>query len=296
MRYSLYLLLVFSLLFASCNEKAVVSENNVDTTSYTFTDDAGRNVLMPRSPHRIVSLTPSITELLYAFTDTNRIVGRSVWCDYPESVKKLPALNTYPLDIEAVVRLKPDVVFVKKGMIAVQELEKLERLNISVVVLTFDLLTEIESGTRKLVEITQGDTVKMNTWFDQWLIPADTTAPASNNTQTCIVVTSVTPIYVFGKKTYVSELIERIGGKNFIYDTDSPYPVVDVEYVLKANPDVYIFSSAEQQALFFEAYPILKKTKGYKEQKMFYIGDSVLSRPGIRLPQLYQSIKSILHK
>ncbi len=296
MRYSLYLFLVFSLLFTACKEKTVVIENNPDTASYTFVDDAGRNVVIPSSPHRIVSLTPSITELLYAFTDTNRIVGRSVWCDYPESVKKLPALNTYPLDIEAVVRLKPDVVFAKKGMISIQELEKLERLNISVVVLKFDLITEIESSTRKLVQITQGDTVKMNAWFDQWLVPADTIVSASNAVQTCIVVTSVSPIYVFGKKTYVSDLIVQAGGKNFIYDTDSPYPVVDVEYVLKSNPDIYIFSSAEQQTLFFEAYPVLKKTKAYKAQKLFYIGDSVLSRPGIRLPQLYQSIKSILHK
>ncbi|MGN6645202.1 MAG: ABC transporter substrate-binding protein [Cytophaga sp.] len=271
-----------------------MAENNADTTSYTFTDDAGRNVVIPRNLHRIVSLTPSITELLYAFTDTNRIAGRSVWCDYPESVKKLPALNTYPLDIEAVARLKPDVVFAKKGMISIQELEKLERVNISVVVLKFDLITEIESSTRKLVQITHGDTLKMNAWFDKWLAPVDTTA--SDSVQTCIVVTSVSPIYVFGKKTYVSELIERAGGKNFIYDTDSSYPVVDVEYVLKTNPDVYIFNSTEQQTLFFEAYPVLKKTKAYKEQKIFYIGDSVLSRPGIRLPQLYQSIKSILHK
>jgi iron complex transport system substrate-binding protein len=222
------------------------------------------------------------------------IAGRSVWCDYPVSVKKLPALNTYPLDIEGVAGLKPDVVFVKKGMISVQELEKLERLKIPVVVLKFDLINEIEASTRKLVQITHGDTIKMDTWLDQWLAPAYKTV--SDSVQTCVVVTSVSPIYVFGKQTYVSELIERAGGKNFIYDTNSPYPVVDVEYILKADPDIYIFSSAGQQALFFETYPVLKRTKAYKAQKIFYIVDSVLSRPGIRLPQLYQSIKSILHK
>jgi hypothetical protein len=50
MRYSLYLFLVFSLLFTSCKEKTVVTENNADTTSYTSVDDAGRNVVIPSSP------------------------------------------------------------------------------------------------------------------------------------------------------------------------------------------------------------------------------------------------------
>lgn len=291
MRYSLYLLILFSLLFQSCNTEPV-SDTLLQTTN--IVDDLGRKVIIPSDPKRIVSITPSITELLYTFTDTSKIVGRSIWCDYPVSVKKVAAVNSYPLDIEGITLLQPDIVFAKKGMISLQEIEKLEKLHIPVVVLSFDLLSEIESNVRKLVRYTNGDTLKMNDWFTQLSLAKDT--GTLGNTKKCMIVASVSPIYIFGNKTYVSELIELSGGSNIVENTEAAYPTVDVEYVLKSNPQVYIFTSPEQQNLFFDSYPILKKTQGYKNNKLFHIDDSVLSRPGIRLPLLNQTIKSILSK
>jgi len=183
-------------------------------------------------------------------------------------------------------------VFTKKGMISLQEIEKLDKLKIPVVVLSFDLLSEIDTNVKKLVAYTNGDTSKMNAWFNQLSFSADTSA--SEKRKRCMIVASISPIYIFGNKTYVSELAELAGGVNIIEDTEAAYPAVDVEYVLKSNPEVYIFTSLEQQNLFFESYPILKKTDGYKNKKLFHIDDSVLSRPGVRLPVLNQTIKSIL--
>jgi len=291
MRYSLYLLILFSLLFQfSCSQP--VTENHVFTT--TIIDDLGRKVIIPVKPQRIVSITPSITELLYTFTDTSKIVGRSVWCDYPAAVKKVSAVNSYPLDIESITLLQPDIVFAKTGMISIQEIEKLEKLSIAVVVLKFDLLNEIQQNVRKLVSYTHGDSLKMEEWFKQFSLSPDTLS--YTKTKRCIVVTSISPIYVFGENTYVSELLKLSGGVNIVQDTKTAYPSVDIEYVLRSNPEVYIFTSLEQQNLFFESYPLLKKTDGYKNKQTYHIDDSVLSRPGVRLPQLNQSIKSILLK
>lgn len=291
MRYSLYVLILLFLLFQSCNTQSI-PDNTVTTTS--IIDDMGRTVIIPKEPKRIVSLTPSITELLYTFTDTTKIKGRSIWCDYPESVKKVVALNSYPLDVEGLTRIQPDVVFAKTGMISIQEIEKLEKLSIPVVVLKFDLLNDIEKNVRKLVSYTHGDSLKMEAWFNQWVIFSDTNM--HKVTKRCLTVTSISPIYVYGGNTFVSELLKSAGGLNVIEDTKTAYPSVDVEYVLKSNPEVYIFTSLKQQQLFFESYPVLKKTDGYKNKQLFHIDDSVLSRPGIRLPLLKQTIQSILSK
>ncbi|WP_018342168.1 ABC transporter substrate-binding protein [Cytophaga aurantiaca] len=289
MRYSKYLFLSLLIFCFACNS-TVVETHEIKTR--IVKDDLGRNVSVPVNPNRILSLTPSITELVYTFVDTTKIVGRSIWCDYPESVKKKPAVNSYPLDIEAIVRLKPDLILVKKGMISVQDINKLEQLHQTVFVQEYDLLKKIESSLRTMVDITKGDSVKMETWFSQLHIDTLNTIKKKKY----LAVVSAAPIYVFGNLTFVSELCESLGGENIIHDVQNAYPTVDVEYILLANPELYIFSSEEQKKLFFESYPILKKTLGYKNDQLFVIDDSVLSRPGVRLPVLKDSLESIMRK
>ena len=291
MRYSVYLCILFVVTLLSCTS---VQENHTAAASCVVVDDLGRSVPIPSDPERIVSLTPSITELLYTFSDTAKLVGRSVWCDYPAGVKSIPAVKSYPLDIEGLVRLKPDLILVKQGMISVQELDKLEQLHQAVFVQKYDLLDEIYTSTKTLVQITKGDTVKSTAWLAS--VQLDTIKKEGRKIKTCLAVTSVSPIYVFGKTTFVSELIELAGGKNCIETTQNPYPTVDVEYILRVNPDVFLFSSKAQQDLFFETYPILTKCTGYKTGRLYVIEDSVLSRPGIRLPVLKDSLLSIFGK
>lgn len=291
MRYSVYLFILFALTTLSCTS---THDSSRLEASYTLVDDLGRSVAIPVNPKRIVSLTPSVTELIYTFADTAKLAGRSIWCDYPLAVKKVPALNSYPLDVEGLVRLKPDLVLVKKGMITAQELDKLEQLNLAVFVQKYDLLHEIYASARTLVKITKGDSIQCEKW-----LKAIQTYPVKNHTQkkkTCLAVTSVLPVYVFGKTTFVSELIGLAGGENCIESTQNAYPAVDVEYILRANPDVFLFNSKEQQHLFFETYPVLKKCGGYLNGRLYVIDDSVMSRPGIRLPELKDSLVSIFEK
>lgn len=289
MRYPRYLFFLYTILCFACNSTVV--ETRVNTTTIVK-DDLGRNVSVPNNPQRILSLTPSITELVYTFVDTARVVGRSIWCDYPEAVKKVAAVNSYPLDIEAIVRLKPDLILVKKGMISIQDIDKLEQLHQTVFVQEYDLLKNITESVHTLIDITKGDSIKMETWLNK--LHVDTGRIVKRKKYLAVV--SATPIYVFGNLTFVSELFESVGGDNIIHDVQNGYPTVDVEYILQANPELFVFSSEEQKKLFFESHPILKKTIGYKNNQLFVIDDSVLSRPGIRLPTLKDSLESIMRR
>lgn len=290
MRYSTYLFFLYALLCFACNTPPIAEIS--DTSTRIVKDDLGRSIHIPNNPQRILSLTPSMTELVYTFVDTTKVIGRSVWCDYPESVKKKPAVNSYPLDIEAIVRLKPDLILVKKGMISVQDIDKLEQLHQTVFVQEYDLLKKIEASVRTMVDITKGDSIKMKTWLSE--LQTDTAVIVKKKKYLAVV--SITPIYVFGNLTFVSELFEPLGGENIIHDVQNAYPTIDVEYILQANPELYVFGSEEQKKLFFETYPILKKTLGYKNKQLFVIDDSVLSRPGVRLPVLKDSLESIMRK
>ena len=295
MRYSIYLFLVFNILILleGCSDNKT-KKDQLQNNYIQVDDDLGRTVSINLHNQRIISLTPSITELLYAFSDTTHIVGRSIACDYPEEVQFKPAVNNYPVDIEAIVRLKPDLVFVKMGMIPMVDLEKLRKLTIPVFVQKYDRLDEIEHSIRTLVRITNGDSVKMNNWLNEL---NQKSLNQEHTSQTFIAIASATPIYTFGQKTFVSELAESAGGKNVIDSNfNTAYPTVNVEYVLRSNPDIMIFESTEQQKTFFESYPVLENLSAYKNKKIYFIDVSLLSRPGSRLPVLKDSIETILNK
>jgi iron complex transport system substrate-binding protein len=288
MRNSVYLFLI---IIASCFGCSQSSNETISEKSHDVRDDIGRIVNIPIIPKHIISLTPSISELLYTFVDSNRIVGRSNWCDYPDVIKNKPAINSYPLDIEALVRLKPDLIVVKKGMISVQEINKLEELKQTVFIQEYDLMNQIKRSARTLIDITKGDTVTFHQWIDK--LQMDTVP--KKDAKRFLAITSVQPIYVFGTNTFLSQIAVSAGGINCIQSIGNPYPTIDVEYILKANPEVYIFSSEGNEKLFFDTYPILKKTVGYQYNQLFVIDDSVMSRPGIRLPILMNAMHSIFN-
>lgn len=290
MRNTIYLFLLITAMLFGCTQSET-EKNNLHT--YLLTDDMGRKVNLPISPTRIISLTPSISELLYSFVDSSRIVGRSSWCDFPEGIKNKPAINSYPVDIEALVRLKPDLILAKKGMISIQDLEKMEQLNLTVFIQEYDLLRDIRKSAQTLVQITKGDTAQLNVWAAGLSIDS---TKSTVNKKKFLAITSVNPVYVYGKKTFLSEIAELTGGENCVQVIDNPYPTMDVEYILRSNPEVYIFDSDAQKNLFFDTYSILKNTIGFKQSKLFVIEASVMSRPGIRLPVLKDSIIAIMNR
>ncbi len=247
-------------------------------------DALGDTLYMEKSPERIISLTPSVTELLYAFSDTSKIVAVSNQCNAPVAVESKKHISSFPVDIEALVALHPDLVVVKSDMIDQSALKKLKELNIPVLALAFNSLQEIKASSRTLVEVTKGDTIAWKQW---WGLLETYDSVSVKKTYVAVIIHK--PIYVYGEHTFVTELADRYG-KNLIQNFKSPYPEVSVEYLYKNQPDVWFFSDSIQSIMFFEEYPIFDKSKS----KQVIIESDIISRPGYRLPLLNQLLQSAL--
>jgi len=99
----------------------------------TVTDQLGREVALVETPQKIVSLAPSITEIVFALGQEERLVGVTKYSDYPPAAKKLPRIGTYVhLDLERVVALQPDLCIAIKDGNPRSVIEKLESLGIPV--------------------------------------------------------------------------------------------------------------------------------------------------------------------
>ncbi|MFN8415863.1 MAG: helical backbone metal receptor [Cytophagaceae bacterium] len=262
------------LLFSHCAKNKKHEDYVVDAFSDTL--------YFENHPLRIISLTPSVTELLFAFTDTSKIIAVSNQCNAPIYVEGKKRVSSYPVDIETIASLKPDLVVVKSDMIEPATLQKLKDLNIPVLALAFNTLNEIQQSSYTLVKATQGDTVAWKQWWEQ--LNDDY---SSKSKLSYVAVITHKPIYVYGEHTFVTELANRYG-ENLIQNFKSPYPEVSVEYLYKHQPDVWFFSDSTQAVMFFEEYPILAKGR------YMVIDDDILSRPGYRLPLLNLLFKSTL--
>src|SRR3989442_7443303 len=108
----------------------------------TFVDDLGRRVYLSKPPRRVVSLAPSVTEILFAVGLDAEVVGVTTFCDYPAKAKSRPKVGAAIPNLEAILGLKPDLV-VGTDSIRQDVLAKLEQLKTPVFVLSAKTLEDV---------------------------------------------------------------------------------------------------------------------------------------------------------
>jgi iron complex transport system substrate-binding protein len=121
----------------------------------TFVDDLGRKVYLARPARRVVSLAPSVTEILFAVGLGEEVVGVTTFCDYPIQAKAKPKIGSSIPNLEAILGLKPDLVIGTKDILRPDVLAKLEQLRVPVFLLAAktveDILGHISTIGRQVV-------------------------------------------------------------------------------------------------------------------------------------------------
>jgi iron complex transport system substrate-binding protein len=207
-------------------------------------------------------------------------------------------VNNYPLDIEKVVTLKPDLIVSKEGMLSKDQLAKLESLGLTVYMQKADNINGIATSMEKLGEAIgqpeKGIAVafRFQSSFDSLQVIA---RPAV--IPTAVGIVSSDPIYVFGYSSYLTDMLSYCGLTNGIDSSiKQAFPVVDQEYLLKINPDFLIFPGEEKEGQeFFVKFPVLKKLKAYQKHHCIYVHGDWLSRPGPELTKAAAEISRQWH-
>jgi iron complex transport system substrate-binding protein len=197
-------------------------------------------------PERIVSTSPSITEILFALGLGPHVVGVSNYCEYPTQVKDLPKVGTYlHPDAERIARLKPDLVIVHK--LPNDLTNRLASLHIASAEVDRGGLTDAYSEIRQVGEATgakeQAEKLiaTMHARLDQ--IHAQTEGKKKPNV---IFIIGRDPgtlsnLIVVGRDSFLNELIQVAGGTNVVAEQSSQqYPHISLETILRNQPDVLI--------------------------------------------------------
>ena len=252
-----------------------------------ITDDRGVTIIFAQTPQRIISMLPSLTEGVCAMNQCQRLIGVDRYSNYPESLKNLPKLGGgMDPNIEAIVALKPDVVLVSGKSRAS---ERLEALGIKVVALE----TKTHADVRRVLSVlgvllavpeAQG---AERVWriIDSSVSAAAQSLPAKAKTARVYFEVSRGP-YAAGEASFIGETLTRLGVKNVVPAKLGPFPRLNPEFVVRANPDVIMIGN--RSMINAVAYPGWNSIKAVKNNRVCVFGNDdadVVVRPGPRMAE-----------
>jgi len=214
----------------------------------TLRDDRGRDVVLPKSPQRIVSLLPSLTESVCALGGCTRLVGVDQHSNWPEAVRALPKVGMLEeASIERVVALRPDVVLADRSERSVTRLESL-----GLAVLVFDT-TRHDDVRRTLGVIASmlGDAqLATPVWaaIERDLDAATARVPAALRGQRVYFEVDTAP-YAAGEASFIGQTLQRMGLANAVPTALGPFPKLNPEFVVRLQPDVVMGAAASVEAM-----------------------------------------------
>jgi iron complex transport system substrate-binding protein len=252
---------------------------------------------------RIISTAPSITETLFAMGLGPRVVGDTIYCNFPEAAAKLPKIGTLlKPDPEAIVALRPDLVVVQKQPNNLPE--QLDRLHIRYIVMDTSNLDMIYAGARAVGKATGESALaerlvhKMQTELQSL---AALTSRRPKPTVAFIVGHTAGRLegMVAGSSTsYFSDLLNAAGGVNVFSDVSAPYPKISLEQILSRDPDVIIELSGDtrpKQEEVLALWQTLPRLKAVSTKRVFAIPSEPFVIPGPRAPEAARSVARLLH-
>ena len=270
----------------------------VSASALQITDDRGVVLTFDQPPQRIVSLLPSLTESVCAMEQCQRLVGVDRYSNYPASVRALPQLGGgIDPNIEAIVALKPDVVLVSSGSRASS---RLEALGLKVVALETKSHADVKRVLQKIglllaVPDAQGAD-RLWRIIDASVSAASQSLSAQAKNTRVYFEVSRGP-YAAGESSFIGETLQRLGAKNVVPAALGPFPKLNPEFVVRANPDLIMIGNRSMQAMV--PYPGWSSIKAVRNQRIcvFGVADSdVVVRPGPRMAEAARLMAACLEK
>jgi len=251
---------------------------------------SGRPAVGPS--HRIVSLLPSFTEILFAIGAGDRVVGRTTWCDYPAAAREVPSVGDgIPPNVEAVAARKPILVVLYNSGPNVTAAQQLERIGIRTVLLDLNRLEDLGPATRKLGQLTglehRADSLAaaMDSLTYRALPP-----PTASLT---FVVWDNPPI-IIGRGSYLSQLAALAGAHNVFDDIAAPSAQVSLETIAARNPRWIAVLADSAAPPAFARRREWRAVPAVRDGRFLMLQGSLFGRPGPRSPEAVRQFKALL--
>lgn len=265
--------------------------NPSSTTNKVFHDDYGRDIAVPEHPERIVSLSPAVTEIIFALGGENLLVGRTDFCKYPEEAQQIESIGGISnINIEKILSLKPDLV-ISGSMVPKKSAEHLDAMGIPLTCVIekaqYEGLYENILSIGTLINRRHEADSLVNLLKDKILgLKSDTLE--KRPMLYYVVGFGAAGNFTAGGNTFINEIIHMAGAENIAHDIKGWN--YSLEALMQANPD-YILIRQEDAETFV-------KTSPYTELNAVKSGNVIPIESGLidlQVPRNIEAIK-LIHK
>jgi iron complex transport system substrate-binding protein len=254
-------------------------------------------------PKRVVSLAPSLTEIIFAIGAGERVVGVTTYDDYPEEVKKLPKVGGFiDPSVEAVLALEPDLVVCTPNPGGRNRVDALSRMGVPILVLPSygmkDIFTVIQAlgdlferqeSARELVNSMKKRIVKVAELVQGVRRPK------------VLLVYGHRPIMAAGPGSFGDTMLKLAGGENVLKESKMRYPNVPMEEIIRLMPEVIIDASSSGTGAEMtrgeveEVWGRWKVLPAVKNRRIHIFNSALWFRPGPRVALGLEKLFLILH-
>ncbi|MEO7494982.1 MAG: cobalamin-binding protein [Massilia sp.] len=249
-------------------------------------DDDGLTVTLKKPAQRIISLAPHVTEMLFAAGGGDKVVGVVDYSDYPEAAKKIANIGSNrQVDIERVLSLKPDLLVVWRHGSSERQLDQLRALGIPMYHSEPKKLEDIPASLARLGRLmgTEAAATPASTALLGKLMALRSQYAKRPPVKVFYQVWDK-PLYTLSGGHIVSDAIRLCGGENIFAGMTTTAPIVNVEAVLKEDPEV-IFGTSEKSTLegginMWKDYPTVMAVK---RKNLYTLNGNLLNRAGPRM-------------
>jgi iron complex transport system substrate-binding protein len=258
----------------------------------TVTDEYDRTIKVPAVPQRIVSLAPSVTEVLFAIGLGDRVAGVTTYCNYPpEANGKERIGDTMRPSLEKIIALKADLVIAVTASQLEQFVGRLDEAGIPVYVSNPRNLDEVLTSIEKIGELT-GAPERARALAGALRERAERVSQRLTGATRLPVlfVLGTSPLITVGRGTFIDDLITRAGGRSITSDVAGDYPQFSVESVIARKPEVIFLQSGDS-----DLTPPLKETPASRSGRVVHLDDDLLLRPGPRVIEALEQMAASIH-
>lgn len=265
-----------------------------------FRDEIGRKIELFHSPQRIVSLAPSITEILFALKLERRVVGVSNFCYFPPEAASKEKIGDYAHpSLEKIVALKPDLVIgLAEGELK-RLVDKLTELGIPVYISNPRNVAEIIASIRQIGEITGA--VKMarviTTLMEERVLRVQKKVKGLPRLRVLHIL-NFDPLLSAGKGTFIHDLIQLAGGQNVAEKAPGKYPRFSLEEVLVMDPEVILLASmksADPLSNQRQWWGRWKSISAVRHGRLYVLNSDLIHRPSPRIVEGLEEVAKALH-
>lgn len=250
---------------------------------------------------KVIALSPSINEIIFALGKGDTIVANTQFANYPEEAKLLPKVGGYfSVDLEKVVAFKPDMVMLQAYDMSV--VDNLEKLKINYMLLKTNSMDDIKQTIQKIADFygEKEHSIKILSDINNSL---ESIKNIIHNQKILIVISATTnfskPIYVVGHNIYLEDIILHSNNQNAYNVPTLAQPTVNLETIIKLNPDIVILLAPYLHSSDITKEALIQKWKtipiaASKKENIFVIDNEYAGIPSQRVHYFIEDFKKAL--